>query len=119
MLCIAPLAPQDDGVCQRIEPSNCPSRPIPGRLLPPGAFGMDWIWYLFRFDGRINRALLWQALLLVMMLACMLGMIDQAIKVLNGAATFAFNFKVDFDFGVDDIFNVVDPRAYRQLATAD
>jgi uncharacterized membrane protein YhaH (DUF805 family) len=54
-----------------------------------------------------------------MMLACMLGMIDQAIKVLNGAATFAFNFKVDFDFGVDDIFNVVDPRAYRQLATAD
>ncbi|MGY4599204.1 uncharacterized membrane protein YhaH (DUF805 family) [Bradyrhizobium sp. GM22.5] len=80
---------------------------------------MDWIWYLFRFDGRINRALLWQALLLVMMLACMLGMIDQAIKVLNGAATFAFNFKVDFDFGVDDIFNVVDPRAYRQLATAD
>ena len=23
---------------------------------PPGAFRMDWIWYLFRFDGRINRA---------------------------------------------------------------
>ena len=23
---------------------------------------MDWIWYLFRFDGRINRALFWQAL---------------------------------------------------------
>src|SRR4051812_28375656 len=80
---------------------------------------MDWIWYLFRFDGRINRALLWQALLIVMMLACMVGMIDQAIKVLNGAATFAFNFKFDFDFGVDDIFNVVDPRAYRLLATTD
>ena len=80
---------------------------------------MDWTWYLFRFDGRINRALLWQALLIVMVLACVLGMIDQAIKVLNGAATFAFNFKVDFDFGVDDIFNVVDPRAYHLLATAD
>ena len=80
---------------------------------------MDWTWYLFRFDGRINRALLWQALLIVMMLACIVGMIDQAIKVLSGAATFAFNFKFDFDFGVDDIFNVVDPRAYRQLATAD
>ena len=20
---------------------------------------MDWTWYLFRFDGRINRAKLW------------------------------------------------------------
>ena len=59
---------------------------------------MDWFWYLFRFDGRINRALLWQALLIVMVLACIVGMIDQAIKVQNGAATFAFNFKLDFDF---------------------
>jgi uncharacterized membrane protein YhaH (DUF805 family) len=79
---------------------------------------MDWTWYLFRFDGRINRALLWQALLIVSVLACMLGMIDQAIKVLNGSTTFAFNFKVDLDFGVDDIFNVVDPRAYRLPASA-
>ena len=30
---------------------------------------MDWTWYLFRFDGRINRALLWQALLIVAVLA--------------------------------------------------
>ncbi|WBL78471.1 DUF805 domain-containing protein [Bradyrhizobium xenonodulans] len=80
---------------------------------------MDWTWYLFRFDGRINRALLWQALLIVMLLACMLGMIDQAIKVLNGASTFAFNLKLDFDFGIDDIFNAVDPRAYRLLASTD
>lgn len=80
---------------------------------------MDWIWYLFRFDGRINRALLWQALLIVALLACMLGMIDQAIKVLDGATTFAFNFKIDFDFAVDGIFNGVDPRAYRLLASTD
>ena len=28
---------------------------------------MDWTWYLFRFDGRINRAklLAWQALLML------------------------------------------------------
>ena len=30
---------------------------------------MDWTWYLFRFDGRINRARLWQALLIVLLLA--------------------------------------------------
>ena len=23
---------------------------------------MDWTWYLFRFDGRINRAKLWLAM---------------------------------------------------------
>jgi uncharacterized membrane protein YhaH (DUF805 family) len=78
---------------------------------------MNWTWYFFRFDGRINRALLWQALLIVMLLVCMFGTIDQAIKVLNGAPNFAFNFKIDF--GIDDIFNVVDPRAYRLLASAD
>ena len=22
---------------------------------------MDWVWYLFRFDGRINRAKYWLA----------------------------------------------------------
>ena len=27
----------------------------------PGGLGMDWTWYLFRFDGRINRAKLWLA----------------------------------------------------------
>src|SRR3954466_10464381 len=80
---------------------------------------MDWTWYLFRFDGRINRALLWQALLIVAVLAALLGMIGQAIGVLNGARSFAFNFTIDADFGLDDIFNAVDPRAYRRLASAD
>ena len=28
---------------------------------------MDWTWYLFRFDGRINRAKLWQAVLIVLL----------------------------------------------------
>ena len=45
---------------------------------------MDWTWYLFRFDGRINRALFWQALLIVLLLAGLLGLIGQAIHVLNG-----------------------------------
>src|SRR3954470_20867726 len=80
---------------------------------------MDWTWYLFRFDGRINRALLWQALLIVALLAAFLGMIDQAIHGATGQTSFKFRFDLDFDFGLDDLFRVVDPRTYRLLASAD
>ncbi|QPF92496.1 DUF805 domain-containing protein [Bradyrhizobium commune] len=80
---------------------------------------MDWTWYLFRFDGRINRALLWQALLIVALLVSVLELVDQAVHVLNGQKTFKFSFEFDFDFGVSDVFRVVDPRAYRLLAAAD
>jgi uncharacterized membrane protein YhaH (DUF805 family) len=80
---------------------------------------MDWTTYLFRFDGRINRALLWQALLIVALLAALLGIVDQLIMVIEGATPFKFKLKLDFDFGIDDIFNVVDPKAYRLLPSAD
>lgn len=80
---------------------------------------MDWTWYLFRFDGRINRALLWQALLIVALLAALLGIIGQVIGMLEGATAFKFKINLDFDFGLDDLFKVVDPRAYRLLPSAD
>ncbi|OAF12642.1 hypothetical protein AYJ54_46165 [Bradyrhizobium centrolobii] len=80
---------------------------------------MDWTWYLFRFDGRINRALLRQALLIVMLLASLLGMIGQAIRVGNGQESFTTCLTFSFNFALDDLFNVVDPRAYRLLASAD
>lgn len=80
---------------------------------------MDWSWYLLRFDGRINRALLWQALLIVALLASLLDLINQAIHVLNGPGAFKFSFDFDFDFALGDVFGAVDPRAYRSLASAD
>jgi uncharacterized membrane protein YhaH (DUF805 family) len=80
---------------------------------------MDWTWYLFRFDGRINRALLWQALLIVALLAGLLGLVGQAIHLLNSQGSFKFSVNVDFDFGLDDLFKVVDPRAYRLLPSTD
>ena len=79
---------------------------------------MDWTWYLFRFDGRINRALLWQALLIVALLAGLLGIIVQVIGIVEGASS-TIKFKLDFDFDFDDLFKVVDPRAYRLLPSAD
>ncbi|TPQ26335.1 DUF805 domain-containing protein [Bradyrhizobium guangdongense] len=80
---------------------------------------MDWITYLFRFDGRINRALLWQALLIVALLAGLLGLIGQVIGMIEGATTFKIKLDFDFDFGLDGLFAVVDPRAYRELSSAD
>ncbi|WP_441238811.1 DUF805 domain-containing protein [Bradyrhizobium sp. 930_D9_N1_4] len=80
---------------------------------------MDWSWYLFRFDGRINRALLWQALLIVAVLAGLLGVISQVIHLLNADGSLKLSIKLDFDFGLDDLFKLVDPRAYRSLASLD
>lgn len=80
---------------------------------------MDWTWYLFRFDGRINRALLWQALLIVALLAGLLGVIGQVIHLLNADGSLKLSIKLDFDFGLDDLFKLVDPRTYRSLASFD
>ena len=80
---------------------------------------MDWTWYLFRFDGRINRALFWQALLIVLLLAGLLGLIGQAIHLLNGQRSFTSSLTFSSDFALDDLFKVVDPRAYRLLPSAD
>ncbi|MDI3560508.1 DUF805 domain-containing protein [Bradyrhizobium sp. Arg816] len=80
---------------------------------------MDWTWYLFRFDGRINRALLWQALLIVALLAALLGVIGQVIHLIEAEGALKLSLKLDFDFGLDDLFKLVDPRAYRSLAPVD
>jgi uncharacterized membrane protein YhaH (DUF805 family) len=77
---------------------------------------MDWIWYLFRFGGRINRALLWQALLIVAVLAALLGIFGQ---IINGIHALKVGLTIDIDFGLDDLFKVVDPRAYHSLASFD
>jgi uncharacterized membrane protein YhaH (DUF805 family) len=80
---------------------------------------MNWTWYLFRFDGRINRALLWQALLIVALLAALLGVIGQVIHLISAEGALKLSLRLDFDFGLDDLFKLVDPRAYRPLASLD
>ena len=80
---------------------------------------MRWAWYLFRFDGRINRALLWQALLIAALAAGLLELINQAVHVLNGQRSFAASLTVNFDFGLDDLFKTIDPRVYRLPALVD
>ena len=78
---------------------------------------MDWTSYLFRFDGRINRALQWQAVLIVAVLAGLLGIISQVIHLLSGDGSSKLSIKLDFDFGLDELFKLFDPRLYRSLAS--
>lgn len=80
---------------------------------------MDWTSYLFRFDGRINRALLWQALLIVALLVALLGVIGQVIHLISAEGALKLSLKLDFDFGLDDLFKLVDPRVYRSPASLD
>lgn len=80
---------------------------------------MDWTWYLFRFDGRIGRALLWQALLIVALLAGLAAVISQVIHLLNADGSLKLSINLDFDFGLDELFKLVDPRTYRSPASFD
>ena len=73
---------------------------------------MDWTWYLFSFKGRINRAKLWLALLVIICWMIFLGMLVVIAGSLFGGAK-------SFSFGVDDIFLILDPATYRSLSKSD
>ncbi|MEH2505584.1 uncharacterized membrane protein YhaH (DUF805 family) [Bradyrhizobium sp. AZCC 1578] len=73
---------------------------------------MDWVWFLFRFDGRINRAKMWLAMLVLLGLMMSLGAVIAAIHSLLGGPA-------SFHFGARDLFRLVDPDAYRSLTSAD
>ena len=56
-------------IASRAEPAGVPDFLSPVRSPrrchaadAAGSVGMDWTWYLFRFDGRINRAKFWLAI---------------------------------------------------------
>ena len=63
---------------------------------------MDWTWYLFRFDGRINRAKLWLGGLVLLGLMMTVGLVIVAIHGLLGNAA-------PFHLGASDLFKLVDP----------
>jgi uncharacterized membrane protein YhaH (DUF805 family) len=73
---------------------------------------MDWTWYLFSFEGRINRAKMWLALLVIMCWMIFFGLVIVAIGSLFGAAK-------SFSYGVSDFFLIFDPATYRALSKAD
>ena len=69
---------------------------------------MDWTWYLFSFKGRINRAKMWLAVLIIICWMIFLGVLTLVIGGLTS-----------FGFGINDIFAVLDPATWRSLSLAD
>ena len=67
---------------------------------------MDWTWYLFRFEGRINRAKYWLAgLIIVCWMVFLAQLMGVATKIISGDAPGTFGFSID------DIFDMVDPAS--------
>ena len=64
---------------------------------------MDWNWYLFRFNGRINRARMWLSLLIILCWMIFLGVLTIASGIVSGGK------ETSFGFNIDDIFRVSIP----------
>jgi uncharacterized membrane protein YhaH (DUF805 family) len=68
---------------------------------------MDWVWFLFGFDGRINRAKVWLAMLVIVCWMIFIAMLMLGIDGLFG------NPAKSVHFNLNDIFAFVDPAMLR------
>ncbi|MBR1249872.1 DUF805 domain-containing protein [Bradyrhizobium sp. AUGA SZCCT0169] len=75
---------------------------------------MDYVWYLFSFEGRINRAKCWLAVLIVISWMIFLGLTLMGIAHLFGA-----ELPSKLSFSTEQIFYVVDPEAWRSLSSTN
>jgi len=73
---------------------------------------MDYAWFLFSFEGRINRAKFLWAGLIILSWMIILGMLMLAVHHVFGGPK-------SFYFGARDIFRLVDPESYRSLSSAN
>ena len=74
---------------------------------------MDWVWYLFKFEGRINRAKYWLAGLIIV---CSMIFLMLLLFVPVG---YLFGWPGELNFSLENIFAIVDPRSYHNLSRAD
>src|SRR5262249_47635774 len=72
-------------------------------------------WYLFSFEGRINRAKYWLAVLIILALMIALMLLTYVpVNYLFGTRN------LDIDFSLDHlVFPLFDPRSYRGLSPSD
>jgi uncharacterized membrane protein YhaH (DUF805 family) len=73
---------------------------------------MDYAWFLFSFEGRINRVKFLWAGLIILSWMIILGMLMLAVHHVFGGPK-------SFYFGARDILRLVDPESYRSLSSAD
>jgi uncharacterized membrane protein YhaH (DUF805 family) len=74
---------------------------------------MDWVWYLFKFEGRINRAKYWLAGLIIL---CWMIVLMLLLFVPVG---YLFGWPEELNFSIENIFAIVDPKSYHNLSRAD
>jgi uncharacterized membrane protein YhaH (DUF805 family) len=73
---------------------------------------MNYGWYLFGFEGRINRANFWLAWPIMLCMMMLLAILTITVsKLFGGPGSFCVDIK--------DIFAVLDPETYRSLSTTD
>jgi uncharacterized membrane protein YhaH (DUF805 family) len=74
---------------------------------------MDWTWYLFGFNGRINRAKFWLAgLIIICWMIFLMFLLFLPIGYFFGSAT-------KFSLGIDNLLVVFDTAALRKMSRAD
>jgi uncharacterized membrane protein YhaH (DUF805 family) len=80
---------------------------------------MDWVWYLFKFDGRINRAKCWLAgpIIGCMMIVLMLLLFVPIGYLLGWPQELGFD--VGFFVNLDKIFALADPDSFHKLSPPD
>jgi uncharacterized membrane protein YhaH (DUF805 family) len=74
---------------------------------------MDWVWYLFKFEGRINRAKYWLAVLIIV---CWMIFLMLLLYVPVG---YLFGWPKELNFSLENIFAIVDPKSFEKLSRAD
>jgi uncharacterized membrane protein YhaH (DUF805 family) len=73
---------------------------------------MNWTWFLFRFNGRIGRAQLWLALLVILGgMGSLSELVVRAGKPLGGPRAISID--------LTDIFAILDPETFGGLTRAD
>src|SRR3954451_22566887 len=77
-----------------------------------GVRRMDYFWYLFRFDGRINRARYWQALLMVIGIGVFWIMFF-GLLTMGAAGMLGATGPINFSLGIEEIQKLFDPAFYR------
>jgi uncharacterized membrane protein YhaH (DUF805 family) len=74
---------------------------------------MDYVWYLFRFEGRINRARYWLAgFIILCWMMFLIALMAVTILVFDGTLPRTFGYSLD------DAFRLLDPSSFHSLPTA-
>ena len=75
---------------------------------------MNWTWYLFGFRGRLNRARMWLAVLIMFCFMIVFGGLTIGLGRL-----FSLTDKTSFNLDLDDVFRIIDPANWRMVARSE